>query len=310
MPTVRVATFNCENLFARYQFRSNVGDISNGFDINDTKFDIYNTRSKRITAQAIKAMDADVICLQEVENLPVLDRFNSEFLGGPKHKRYSHRILVDGNDPRRIDVALLSRRPIGAVRSYRHERNDANTAAKFSRDCLRAEVEVDGGTLTLYCNHFKSMMGGREKTRAGRLEQSNRVADILREDWGTDLEGAFMVLGDLNDYPQKGGGTTTSLGALLKNPNLVNILDRLPKKDRWTHYWSGGREYRQLDYLLLSKALDQASGRPVPGRVLDGLPWRADRYEGDRFDDVGDSNPKASDHVPVYADVTVGSVMI
>ncbi|WP_205520447.1 endonuclease/exonuclease/phosphatase family protein [Tropicibacter sp. Alg240-R139] len=284
--------------------------MSRGFDINDTKFDIFNTRSKRITAKAIKEMDADVICLQEVENLPVLDRFNSEFLGGPKHKRYTHRILVDGNDPRRIDVALISRRPIGAVRTYRHERNEANTAAKFSRDCLRAEIEVDGGTLTLYGNHFKSMMGGRKKTRARRLEQSERVSAILREDWGDNLDGDFLVLGDLNDYPQKGGGTTTSLGSLLNEPELVNIVDRLPKNDRWTHYWAGGREYRQLDYLLLSKSLDDASGKPVPMRVLDGLPWRADRYEGDRFEDVGDDSPKASDHVPLFVDVKVGKTMI
>ena len=43
MPTIRIGTFNCENLFARYKFNSNVDPANaakNGFDINMTKFTI------------------------------------------------------------------------------------------------------------------------------------------------------------------------------------------------------------------------------------------------------------------------------
>ncbi|PIE13040.1 MAG: endonuclease/exonuclease/phosphatase [Rhodobacterales bacterium] len=310
MPTVRIATFNCENLFARYRFRDAPPVPGDGFSINDTSFDIYDTRAKRITAKALKEIDADIVCLQEVENQPVLDRFNSEFLARRRDKRYRHRVLLDGNDPRRIDVAFLSRYPIRAVRSYRHERNAKNSAPLFSRDCLRVEIEIAGSVLTLYGNHFKSMMGGRKKTRARRVEQAEGVHRILVSDWGPGMDGDFAVLGDLNDYPQRGSGSSTALNALLDEPGLVNPIDRLPRQDRWTHYWKRERAYRQLDYIFLSSRLDAASGAPVPGRNLRGLPWRADEVEVDRYDDVGEHAPKASDHVPYFVDVSVGAAIV
>ncbi len=63
-----------------------------GFTINDLAFRIHDEESKKITAKAIRAVNADVICLQEVESLPVLDRFNSYYLGGMK---YAHRAVID-----------------------------------------------------------------------------------------------------------------------------------------------------------------------------------------------------------------------
>ncbi len=305
MPIIRIATFNCENLFARYKFREG-SSVNGGFTINDTKFDILSTRAKRLTAKAIKAADADIICLQEVENLPVLDRFNSEFLGWSRGKRYRYKTLIDGNDPRRIDVAFLSRIPPVSIRTERHLRNDANSASLFSRDCLRVDFDIDGESLSLYGNHFKSMMGGRKNTRPRRLEQANGVRAIIEGDHGPMLSGNVVVLGDLNDYPQRDQGTTTALGALTNHPALVDPLERLPSNNRWTHYWARQNEYRQLDYILLSKDLDNQSGNPTPQRILQGLPWRAEDVDDERFDDVGFDNPKASDHVPLVVEIRVG----
>lgn len=312
MPTIRIATFNCENLFARFNFNNGVQPPRDGFTINDLAFDIMDTRDKRITAAAIKETDADIICLQEVDNQPVLDRFASEFLGTTATKRYRHRVLIDGNDPRHIDIGFLSRYPIAAIRTHRHDRNAANTASLFSRDCLKIEVDIAGQTLTLYGNHFKSMMGGRANTRARRVDQAEGMLAILKRDWGDVLDGDFVVLGDLNDYPQAdANGTTTALSALLNDPGLVDPLQQLAEKDRWTHYYARERAYRQLDYLLLSQGLAaKAHGNGKPGRVLKGLPWRAERYAGNRFDDVGEDRPKASDHVPLFMDFDIGAVEV
>ncbi|MFC1619298.1 endonuclease/exonuclease/phosphatase family protein [Candidatus Neomarinimicrobiota bacterium] len=297
---VKIATFNVENLFARYRFRSNVDPTGlDGFTINQTAFDIYDETSKQITAKAIRDVDADVIALQEVESLPVLDRFNSRYLGGMD---YTHRILVDAFDPRKIDVAVLSKHPIERVKTYRNERNARNTAWLFSRDCLVVEIDVNGKALVLYVNHFKSMMGGRDNTRERREGQVEKVAELITEHWKKgNYKGNFVVLGDFNDYLDP----NTSLTALMNHQGLVNVSERIENADRWTHYWAGGNSYSQLDFILLSKGLAEHNGN-VPETMRKGLPWRAERYSGERFDFVGESSPKASDHCPLYMDIDLG----
>ena len=296
--TFRVATFNVENLFARYRFRQNFDPREEeGFTINNLAFDIFDEVEKRITGEAIKEVDADVIAFQEVENLLVLDRFNSRYLAG---KGYRYRVLIDGNDPRQIDVAVLSRYPLRNLRTHRHERNRDSTGPLFSRDCLEVDVEIQGKLLTLYVNHFKSMMEGREETRERRVEQVGRVAEILDATWQAGgYQGNFIVLGDFNDYVDP----NTSLGALTSHPQLGNIVDRLPEGERWTHFFAGGRrgeKTKQLDFILLPTGLDTRAGHPAPGIMRAGLPFRAEDYTGPRLSGVGENDPKASDHCPVF----------
>lgn len=320
MSTFRLATFNAENLFARYRFRKNFEPLeSDGFTINNLAFDIYNEAEKRITALAIAAIDADILVLQEVENLLVLDRFVAQYLRaaqGVGGKRYVHRMLIDGNDPRNIDVAVLSVFPITSARTYRHVRSPDSTAELFSRDCLEVEFAVEGRPFVVYANHFKSMMEGRAATKPRRLVQAAEVRRLVEARFGADLDGNFAIVGDLNDYPQtameRGVEVTTSLSALLDHPGIVDPVDRLPETERWTHWYKGGRKgerARQLDYVLLSAALDARAAAPIPGLERRGLPWRAEEdYAGERFPEIGQDEPKASDHCPLYVDIPVAAL--
>jgi hypothetical protein len=96
---VRLATFNVENLFARYRFKQSFDPRAHdGFTINDLAFDVCDEPAKRITAEVIRAVDADVLALQEVESLPVLDRFVARYLPRLGSR---HRLLLDGNAPAR-----------------------------------------------------------------------------------------------------------------------------------------------------------------------------------------------------------------
>jgi endonuclease/exonuclease/phosphatase family metal-dependent hydrolase len=151
--SIRVATFNSENLFSRYDFaRTPDPMLADGVTINPAAFTPFDEVKRQITATAIREVHADVLGLQEVESLPALDAFCARYLAT---MQYRHRMLIDGSDPRRIHVALVSRYPIVSVRSCRQERDKSGSGHLFSRDCLEVALDAGGKPLVIYINHFK-----------------------------------------------------------------------------------------------------------------------------------------------------------
>lgn len=303
MTQVRVATFNVENLFARFRFKAGIDPeaaVEDGWNAEETAFDIHSPEAKRITGAAIKATGADVIALQEVENLDTLKRFRSQHLVSGS---YPHALAIDGNDPRLIDVAVLSKHPIVHARSYAHLRE--GRSALFSRDCLELDVQIGRKRLTLFVQHYKSMMGGRAQTRERRRVQVEKTIEIIEARFGRRAgREPFVVLGDFNDYMLTDDEGAPAIGDLVDWNQVENVVERLPKEEQWTHYFDDRDKYTQLDYLLPSKALAEANADP-PEIVRKGLPRRAERYSGPRFKGVGENRPKASDHCPVIATLTL-----
>lgn len=314
---LRLATFNAENLFARIADRKKDANRASGgprrvagksarrrdedspFRHDSDRFRAHDAKNRELTARAILSLDADVIALQEIENLDTLKRFNRRLL----KDSYPYQILIDGNDDRLIDVALLSRLPFDYIRTHQYLRTKDDRDWLFSRDCL--EVGIRAGkkrVLPVFVNHFKSMHGGREKTMPRRAEQSRAIVRLLKERFGKDPGAyAWAVLGDLNDYLPSDG-----LKPLLSQKWLVNAVDRIPDPaDRWTHYYPGGDEYNQLDYILLSRSLAAGNPKAVPQIERRGMPRRAERA-GKWWREVDDRKRiKASDHCPVVIELNI-----
>lgn len=250
------------------------------------------------SARVIADVNADVICLVEVENRPLLEQFHDkilrkEFLDPKGLPPYRHIMLIDGNDGRGIDVAIMSRMPIGWVRSHVAETTQylGNTVNTFSRDCLESKILLgDGRHLVVLANHFKSKgySDPRDPTSTKRrIGQANRVAEILDDyDLGRDL---VVVAGDLNDYPSGG-----SLDPLLNKPKLYNVNQELPVKKRGT-YKSGSR---QLDYLLISDALK--AGLKSVSIERRGM-FTKSRKKWTPYPEVTSRTTEASDHAAVLA---------
>ncbi len=319
---VRIGTFNAENLFARFRFqgmreryRKSGGKwgyryreytpeelrdvVKEGWTADRTRFKPFSAENRQLTAEAMKAIKADILGLQEIEGMDTLKRFVAAF---GARKEYTYKVVIDGNDPRLIDVALLSKYPLAYIRTHQFERTRGGRSFVFSRDCLEVGVQLSQHTvLPIFVNHFKSMVGGRAQTMARRKVQAEAVVRILKECFGEDPgRAAWVVLGDLNDYLPSAG-----LEPLLAQPWIENIVERLPEPERWTHYYNGRNEYRQLDYILLSKTLARGNPNAVPEIERGGLPRRASQYTGSRFPGVGHNEPKASDHCPVVVEIDV-----
>jgi endonuclease/exonuclease/phosphatase family metal-dependent hydrolase len=298
---VRIGTFNAENLFARFQFKDDIPDdeLPDKWTASVTQCIPFSEGKDRITAQAIGALRADILGLQEVESMDTLKQFVRQFR--PLMPDYPYKLVIDGNDRRLIDVGLLSRYPFRHIRTHQFDRAPSGHLI-FSRDCLEVDIELpDSKLLTVFVNHFKSMHEGREETMHIRKIQTQRVVQILHERFGADPGAAkWVVLGDFNDYMPSLG-----LEPLLSQPWLENVIERLHPDQRWTHFFSRGGDYHQLDYILLSRSLAEANPQALPYIERRGLPKRADRTAVQRFNGVGSSYPKASDHCPVVIEIEV-----
>jgi endonuclease/exonuclease/phosphatase family metal-dependent hydrolase len=254
------------------------------------------------TAQVIHEVNADVLCLIEVENRITLQEFHDKVLvrDFAGQKPYRHVLLIDGNDERGIDVALFSRFPVQAMRTHIHETStyQGKKVLTFSRDCLEADVELPSGdVLTVMINHLKSMgysPASDPRSIKRRRGQAKRVAELVDE---RDPKSQLIaVCGDLNTPPND--ATNTSLAPLLKHAHLENVNQRLPEGERGTY--KAKRDNAQLDYLLVSKPLSEAL-------VEVGIERRGcyTKTMWEMFDTLKAPSSAASDHCAVWVDFAI-----
>jgi endonuclease/exonuclease/phosphatase family metal-dependent hydrolase len=227
---IRIGTYNVQNMFD---------------DCDDPgKSDDPPTPDTRLRALAsvIVDIDCDIIALQEVENIEILEKFNDEYLSG----MYNQIILVEGNDPRGIDVAVLSRLNISEINSYRdYQINTADHGTiHFSRDLLAVKwLAPDGQQWNILTTHLKS--GATDVDVEKRTLQARAIAGICSADGYVSFlgRGNTILLGDLNAEPW-----AEDLQAI----SSVPFSD--PAKDlpyRQTH-----RSGKVLDYILLAPGAD------------------------------------------------------
>lgn len=247
------------------------------------------------TARVLTAVNADIVCLVEVEDRLTLARFNDNVLS-KFGAAYQHNLLIDGNDERGIDLAVLSRFPIQTVRPHIDDsfKSAGKTYKIFSRDCPEYEIILpDGKPLWLLCNHLKSKGYGNQTSNDNkRKRQANRVCDILER---FDLTKDYVaVAGDFNDTPNR-----EPLQKLLTLPNLHDVLKNSTAPD-WTYQTGGER----IDYLLVSKPLfDKIKNVGIERRGI----YSKNDFGGafPHFPEVTSRTAQASDHAAVWAEFDI-----
>jgi endonuclease/exonuclease/phosphatase family metal-dependent hydrolase len=323
MPTLTLGTFNVNNLFSRFNFRGELPAAKKGqpavrssvtFDLRDpSSFALRTYRGglvqgkpvaeRQIIARRIKDMDADVLAVQEVEDIDTLRRFNRDDLG----RMYPFVVLVEGNDPRLIDVGVLSKYPIGAVVSWQHARHPADLSEPvFSRDLLQVEVlnkQRTGVLFTLLNTHLKShLVLGRDRAKGIKEanERRRRQAEMIGLLAQHRLPGAakYAIVGDMNDPPDSpflapfAGAGALGLVNALKSPKETQPAkaDTSPPKTKaWTHrFKESGKpvRYELYDHIWLSPAL--------AGGLKDAWIGRRSKHGGD-----------GSDHDPAWVELDV-----
>jgi endonuclease/exonuclease/phosphatase family metal-dependent hydrolase len=245
------------------------------------------------TGRVIDAVRPDVLCLVEVEDRPSLSRFNEQVLRHEFLYPFNQHLLVDGNDPRGIDVALLSQRPILGVRSYADVPRPLVNEPVFSRDCPEFEIELSGDRLLIVLgNHFKSQGYGQQADNdARRLDQSRAVVSIYLS--ARQRTPFVVVMGDLN-----AGVGHQSLAPLFAGTGLRDVMTHPTYQGLPGTYGTGTSPDRRFDYILLSPALWRlVQGVGVERRGV----YAPNTFP--HFPEVTSKRDQASDHACVFVDL-------
>ena len=187
---------------------------------------------------------ADIIALQEVENLAILERLRMDYLSAAG---YLPAILIEGTDARGIDVAFLSRLPLArpprlhplSIPGFRERERD-------TRGVLQADFQLpDGSPLTGFSVHFPAPVYPTEM-RVAAYRHLNGLLAALPDD-----HHAFAA-GDFN--------TTRSEDA------EKHLLDSFARPEwtlahdvgcpgcKGTYYYAAGDDWSFLDMIFFAPA--------------------------------------------------------
>jgi predicted extracellular nuclease len=243
---LRLATFNIENLMTRFDFsgfrnRGRQDRVMRMFEVGDKDLyrDLEQARlisetddTRQLSALAIAETGADILCLQEVDDMAALEAFEQGYLYRMMGSGYRQKILVEGNDSRGIDVAVMMRdttrdgQPIKILDVRSHAAltyQDLNLFTPqvaltntpddriFRRDCLEVDLLIGGKPLHLYVVHFKSMTtprddtDGRLSTMPVREAELRALRHIIERRFGVDgtRTANIAICGDMNDYQER-----------------------------------------------------------------------------------------------------------
>lgn len=264
----RIASYNVENLFDLHRDRTEYDDYAPHGPSEWNRASLYAKLDN--IARVLKDLDADVVCLQEIESAKAMALLRERLRG--KGMGYAHAAIADDR-PSAVKCAVLSRFPI-------IEATEIAVGRGHDRNILKASLDIDGTPLILYVNHWKSKSGPESR----RL----RYARALAEDIDRLKHGAeFVVAGDFNaNYNEyqtfrnvhrlndTGGvtginhvlgtldnGRMVDEAALTRGGNgrrLYNLWLELPAFRRWSVTFQGRKE--TPDAILLPASLYDDTG--------------------------------------------------
>ncbi len=256
--TLRVATYNVLNLFDEHD------DPYRADEVMRPK---PRQEMERVAAR-IRQLDADVIALQEVENKFYLRQFVLTFL---PDMGYEDIVLIEANNHRGIDCAILSRYPVGPVTTHQFARctGPDGKVYPFQRDLLKARIMgPEGFEFDMYCVHLKSKYGGAEASEPLRQAEATYIRELADQVLKNDAQAPFLIAGDFNDsWDSKSLEIIRGSGRLeLKCPG-ADLEEKLRVTYNKEPYLS------MIDFILMSPAMHKrfikGSYSIIPGKVDD-----------------------------------------
>lgn len=270
--TLVLATYNVENY-----------TLANRMTVDGYRPDYPKPEaSKRALREAIRAIDADVLALQEMGGLPFLEELRRDLAGEGLVYPFVE-ILETSPEPRH--VAILSRRPFALVERH------ANLGFRYlggeesvKRGLLEVRMEVAGAELGVFVAHLKSRFTDRKEDPQSALRRAGEaeaVRDRILARYPDPATAAFVLVGDFNDGPASRPVRALSVRGRTEIAQLLPVADS--RDETWTHRYRKEDSYTRVDHIFVSPGLARVA-----------------RIKGDRATiHDGPGVNEASDHRPV-----------
>jgi endonuclease/exonuclease/phosphatase family metal-dependent hydrolase len=205
---------------------------------------------KAAIRQTLRALQADVLALQEVGGVAALEELRAVLQSdGLVYPHWEHITAQDTN----IQVAVLSRFPIIARQPHT---NDSyllyGRRFRVGRGFAEVQIQVNSNyCFTLITAHLKSKLPVPEGDQAELREQE---ATLLRAKVDAMLkrnpDANLVLLGDLNDTQD-----TPAIRTMTRNA----LVDTRPTEQNstvtWTYHYAKEDTYSRVDYILLSPGM-------------------------------------------------------
>lgn len=278
----------------------------------------------------ITSLDADIIGMQEIS-----DRDALELIFGTE----DWTLVFDDEASGCTNLALAVRKPLevaGAVNNALNAgpqhflfENESDFAFPEQRDVLDVEVVLPNGdgTIRVFVHHGLSRSSGRADTDERRVAASQAMLEVFQN---ISANQRYIVVGDFNDTPDDAcsnileQGNTSAAAAIENDLNtfMVNLMEPIFAGDNVTfgrdaNNISGGvvntvnPGIRQSNFDARNSNTN--TGDNMLDNILVPLSFYQESYVPGSANILkvaatteGDSDTRASDHLPVFADFLIG----
>ena len=304
---LRLATYNAENIFDDFD------DPTLSGEYDDIKEATSEARLKAV-AKAIRELDADVLCLQEIESKRCLEWFRDTYLKG---MGYDYVASEDVSYYRGVEQSVLSRVPIvkaqvftgedlviGDMESRRTDgeakrlggawaKPDGKMPDKFQRSPLKVDLKTkDGYEFTVFVVHFKAgAFDHQRELEALQVEQF--VEEMLKE----NPDANVAVLGDFNGQPN----AMSTKALRISDDGLVSGYDWRRDKDAPREAYVTHASGRSIDFIVMSSGL--AADAVDGSYFVLGTPHAGSDWDWRKADENPPPNGYAADHYPVAIEI-------
>jgi endonuclease/exonuclease/phosphatase family metal-dependent hydrolase len=304
---LRLATYNAENIFDDFD------DPTLSGEYDDIKEATSEARLKAV-AKAIRELDADVLCLQEIESKRCLEWFRDTYLKG---MGYDYVASEDVSYYRGVEQSVLSRVPIVKAQVFTGEdlvisdmesrRTDAEAKRlggawakpsgsmpeKFQRSPLRVDLKtMDGYELTVFVVHFKAGAFDHQRELEA-LQTEQFVEEMLKK----NPDANVAVLGDYNSQPN----AMSAKALRISDDGLVSGYDWRRDKDAPREAYVTHASGRSIDFIVMSPGL--AADAVDGSYFVLGTPHAGSDWDWRKADENPPPIGYAADHYPVAIEI-------